>query len=215
MDTDMFDDVPPTLNPNVTSSITYSPSAPLTDLGFVPLDFYKEMPDTTLVPIPVEPQLPPATKTLTLEVLFETVDDGTNRAMFNQVTWNPPKVPAIFSALSLGPNATVEKAYGPGSFVVEYGDIVDLVIQNGDAGKHPFHLHGHKFQIVGRAEDYLSDDPEKNPKLVEGQANPIRRDTVQIPGGHSATLRLVADNPGVWLMHCEFRYRVFVCRGVN
>lgn len=57
-------------------------------------------------------------------------------------------------------------------------------------------------QIVGRSEDYTSDDPTLNPAIVEGQANPVRRDTVHIPSGHSATLRVVADNPGVWLLHC-------------
>jgi iron transport multicopper oxidase len=57
-------------------------------------------------------------------------------------------------------------------------------------------------QIVGRAQDYTSDDPALNPPVVEGQANPIRRDTVQIPSGESATLRVVADNPGVWFLHC-------------
>lgn len=58
--------------------------------------------------------------------------------------------------------------------------------------------------IVGRSEDYTSSDPELNPPIVEGQANPIRRDTVQIPSGQSATLRVVADNPGVWFFHCMF-----------
>lgn len=56
--------------------------------------------------------------------------------------------------------------------------------------------------IVGRSEDFTSSDPALNPPIVEGQANPIRRDTVQIPSNHSATLRIVADNPGVWLFHC-------------
>jgi iron transport multicopper oxidase len=56
--------------------------------------------------------------------------------------------------------------------------------------------------IVGRSEDYTSDDPALNPPIVEGQANPVRRDTIQIPSMHSATLRIVADNPGVWFFHC-------------
>jgi iron transport multicopper oxidase len=77
------------------------------------------------------------TKTISLEVLFDTMDDGTNRAMFNGVTYNPTLVPAMFSELTLGENATVESAYGPLSFVIEYGDVVDLVVKNGDAGKHP------------------------------------------------------------------------------
>jgi iron transport multicopper oxidase len=65
-------------------------------------------------------------------------------------------------------------------------------------------LHGHKFMIVGRSEDYTSTDPALNPPIVEGQPNPIRRVTVQIGGDSSATLRIVADNPGVWHFHCKF-----------
>lgn len=64
------------------------------------------------------------------------------------------------------------------------------------------HLHGHKFQIIGRSENYTSNDPALNPPIVEGQANPIRRDTIVIPSKASATLRIVANNPGVWFMHC-------------
>ena len=56
--------------------------------------------------------------------------------------------------------------------------------------------------IVGRATNYTSSDPTLNPPIVEGQANPIRRDVVGIPPLGSATLRLVADNPGVWFLHC-------------
>lgn len=56
--------------------------------------------------------------------------------------------------------------------------------------------------IVGRSTNYTSTDPTLNPPIVEGQANPIRRDTVHIPSMNSATLRVVADNPGVWLLHC-------------
>ncbi|KAG6872477.1 hypothetical protein C0995_009411 [Termitomyces sp. Mi166 len=205
MDTDMFDTVPDTLNPNVTSSVTYSSSAPLTNLGFV--DEYHDIDDLSLVPIEIIPQVP-ATRTIELEVTFDTMDDGTNRAMFNQITYNMPLVPAIFSELTLGTNATVATAYGPTSFVLDHLDVVDIVIKNGDAGKHPFHLHGHKYQIVHRAEDYTSNDPALNPPLVEGQANPIRRDTVQIPSMHSATLRVVADNPGVWFLHCHIEWHL-------
>jgi len=58
--------------------------------------------------------------------------------------------------------------------------------------------------LVGRAENYTSDDPALNPPLVEGQVNPMRRDTVQIPSMNSVTLRVVADNPGVWMLHCNY-----------
>ena len=55
--------------------------------------------------------------------------------------------------------------------------------------------------IVARSLNFS--DPTLDPPVVEGQANPIRRDTVQIPAGQSVTLRVVADNPGAWLLHCK------------
>ena len=64
------------------------------------------------------------------------------------------------------------------------------------------HLHGHKFQIVQRSTDYTSDDPTLNPPINETQTNPVRRDTVQVPAGEGVTLRVIADNPGVWFFHC-------------
>ncbi|TFK41495.1 Fet3 protein [Crucibulum laeve] len=207
MDVDMFDTVPDALNPNITSSITYDSSASLADSTTV--DEYHDVDDLSLVPIIKIPQ-PPATRTIELEVIFDTMDDGTNHAMFNQITYNSPLVPAIFSELSLGPNATNENAYGPLSFVLNHMDVFDIVVKNGDAGKHPFHLHGHKPMIVGRSTDYTSSDPALNPPIAENQPNPIRRDTIQIPSMHSATLRVVADNPGVWFFHCHIEWHLEV-----
>ncbi|KXN86655.1 Iron transport multicopper oxidase fio1 [Leucoagaricus sp. SymC.cos] len=205
MDVDMFDSVPEALNPNVTSSITYNSSASITNSGFV--NEYHDVDDVSLAPIQQIAQ-PRATKTIELEVIFDTMDDGTNHGSFNSVVYNSPQVPAILSSLTLGSNATVEQAYGPQSFVVNHMDVVDLVIKNADAGKHPFHLHGHKPMLVGRSQDYTSDDPTLNPPVEEGQSNPMRRDTVHIPSMGSVTLRVVADNPGVWLFHCHIEWHL-------
>ncbi|KAI0634793.1 Fet3 protein [Trametes polyzona] len=207
MDVDMFDTVPPALNPNVTSSITYDASKSLTDLGFV--DEYHDVDDLALVPVQAVP-LPPADRTIELEVLFDTMDDGTNHAMFNMVTYNSPLVPTIMSEMSLGENATVATAYGTNGFVLNHLEVVDIVLKNGDAGKHPFHLHGHQMQLVGRSQDYTSDDPELNPPLNNSQPNPMRRDTVQVPSMNSVTLRVVADNPGAWFFHCHIEWHLEV-----
>ena len=137
MDTDMFDTVPDTLNPTVTSSVTYDSSASVTDLGFI--DLYHDVDDMALVPLDVEPMLP-STKTISLEVLFDTMDDGTNRAMFNGQTFVNPLVPTVMSEMSLGPNATQPEAYGPFSFVLDHLEVVDIVLKNGDAGKHPLYV---------------------------------------------------------------------------
>lgn len=63
------------------------------------------------------------------------------------------------------------------------------------------HLHGHKFQIVGKQMDMSN--PNETSIINENQANPLRRDTVQIPGGGSVTLRFLADSPGSWFFHCH------------
>jgi len=36
----------------------------------------------------------------------------------------------------------------------------------------------------------------------------MRRDTITLPGGSSATLRIVADNPGAWLFHCHIDWHL-------
>lgn len=205
MDTSMFDRVPSTLNPNITSTITYSASANTTNLTTI--SSYTLVNDTSLVPFVALPA-PDPTDTLDLVFNFATMNDGTNHGYINDLVYNSPVVPAIISALTLGENATSQVAYGPYSFVYNYGDVIDLVVMNADTGKHPFHMHGYKMQIVNTATDYTSNDTSLNPPLVEGQANPMRRDTVTIPGGGSVTLRLIADNPGAWIFHCHIEWHL-------
>ena len=79
----------------------------------------------------------PADRTIPLEVTFDTMADGTNRAMFNGKVFSIPLTPAIMSAVTLGSNATVAEAYGPFSFVLNHMEVVDILLQNGDTGKHP------------------------------------------------------------------------------
>ncbi|KAG8216479.1 Fet3 protein [Butyriboletus roseoflavus] len=205
MDTTMFDKVPPTLQTNLTSSITYAAGQNITDIG--PVQNYYMTNDTALAPVDSIPQ-PVASQSIELEVVFQTMDDGTNHGTLNGYVYNSPIVPAIMSTLTLGENATTQEVYGPYSIMLNHLDVVDIVVKNNDKGSHPFHLHGHKFQIVNRAQQYNSTDPTLNPPLIEGQANPMRRDTITIPGGSSATLRIVADNPGAWLFHCHIEWHL-------
>lgn len=118
-------------------------------------------------------------------------------------------------------SSTGQTAFGELAFTLNHLSVVDFVVKNGDAGKHPLyvlsfisrhgvaglalhsHFHGHKFQIVSRGDDYTSANSTLNPPLKEGQANPIRRDTIQLLSMQTATLRFVADNPGSWLFHCH------------
>jgi len=63
----------------------------------MPLEFYQHTDDTLFVPSIIEPQLPPPDKVVELEVIFDTMDDGTNHAMFNSKTFNMPKVPTLLT----------------------------------------------------------------------------------------------------------------------
>src|ERR1700753_2824144 len=76
-------------------------------------------------------------------------------AALNDVSFVEPKVPTIFSALSLGGNATNPVVYGKNTnaLILKGGDVVEIILNNDDPGKHPFHLHGHNFQVISRSDD--------------------------------------------------------------
>ncbi|KAF8180286.1 Fet3 protein [Mycena galopus ATCC 62051] len=205
MDPSMFNTIPDTLITNSTASITYNPALPVTNFGTI--DAFPDVPDISLAPLKAVPA-PSPNHVITLQATFATMSDGTNHAMFNLITYNMPLVPAVLSELTLGNNATVAGAYGPTSFVLNHLDVVELVVQNGDTGPHPFHLHGHKFQIVQRSSNFSSNDPSVI--TTANLRNPLTRDTILIESGGSATLRFVADNPGTWFFHCHIEWHLEV-----
>ncbi|KAB5589735.1 hypothetical protein CTheo_6830 [Ceratobasidium theobromae] len=84
---------------------------------------------------------------------------------------------------------------------------VDLVINNLDTAiDHPYHMHGMTFWIV--AEGSGSITLEEADSISYNTTNPIRRDTHIIPAGTWAVLRFMADNPGVWFMHCHIDWHL-------
>ncbi|KAG1354571.1 laccase-6 [Cocos nucifera] len=85
--------------------------------------------------------------------------------------------------------------------VLEYGARVQLVLQ--DTGivsteNHPMHLHGYSFYVVGYGTGNY--DP-RTAKL--NLVDPPYMNTIGVPVGGWAAIRFVADNPGVWFMHCH------------
>ncbi|CAE6488885.1 unnamed protein product [Rhizoctonia solani] len=93
------------------------------------------------------------------------------------------------------------------SVVYESTGAVDLIINNLDTAiDHPYHLHGMTFWIVAEGSGTLSlEDAES---VSYNTTNPIRRDTHIIPASTWAVLRFVADNPGVWFMHCHIDWHL-------
>ncbi|KAL7410796.1 ferro-O2-oxidoreductase [Mrakia frigida] len=204
MDPRMFDVVPEELVLGISATISYSEANERVEGITKDVEEAPFFQDLVLVPLEVVSQAP-ADVSIEMEFGFETFSNGHNRGAFNKITYVSPIVPSIFTQFSTGDNATKSSTYGAQSptFVLNHGDMVELNIINTDDGQHPFHLHGHKFQVVHRSFDLSSDDPEINPPMVEGQANPFQRDTVMVPPGGSTAIRFRADNPGAWLFHCH------------
>ncbi|KAF7730288.1 hypothetical protein EC973_002531 [Apophysomyces ossiformis] len=91
------------------------------------------------------------------------------------------------------------------SYDIRYGDVVDLILQISpnatDTMAHPFHLHGHKFWVLG-----FGTDEYKASELNE--INPPYRDSMYLPQSGWLALRFKADNPGTWLFHCHIEWHM-------
>ncbi|VTO84015.1 unnamed protein product [Fusarium graminearum] len=193
MDTDLFDVLPEDLNWNVTGWLVYDQQKdlpePLIVHEFDPYD------DMDLVPYDDMARLPEPSKHIELDVVMDNLRDGANYAFFNNITYRAPKVPTLYTALTSGKEATNPQIYGTytHSFVLEKDEIVQIVVNNRDDGRHPFHLHGHHFQVLHRSEDDVGDFTGSE----EFAETPMRRDTVVVRGNGNAVLRFKADNPGL------------------
>ncbi|KAJ1727134.1 ferroxidase fet3 [Coemansia biformis] len=201
MDTDMFDNIPDTLNYNSTGLIEYSPSAPVKPSDVID---WSQFSDIDLVPLAKEPALG-FDVTYTLDVHFSQFTDALNHGTFNNISFVSPLVPSMFTALTMGDDARNAEVYGKQTnpHLVDHLQDVQLVVNNFDAGHHPFHLHGHTFQLIARGPAPY--DPTHNPRP---SAAPMHRDTVVIPSMEYVILRFRADNPGIWLFHCHIEWHM-------
>ncbi|KAK8679063.1 hypothetical protein V6N13_144534 [Hibiscus sabdariffa] len=87
--------------------------------------------------------------------------------------------------------------------VLPFNTSVELVMQDTSilgAESHPLHLHGFNFFVVGQG--FGNFDPNKDPAKFN-LIDPVERNTIGVPSGGWVAIRFVADNPGVWFMHCH------------
>lgn len=132
-------------------------------------------------------------------------------AFFNDITYVEPKVPTLYSALTTGADATNPKVYGYNSnaYVLEKDQVVEIVLNNNDAGKHPFHLHGHNFMAVWRsAENDGFWNPDNTSAISTFPSKPMRRDVLMVKPQGNFVIRFKADNPGIWLFHCHIDWHL-------
>lgn len=114
--------------------------------------------------------------------------------------------------MSSGATASNAEVYGEYThgFVLEKDQIIEIIINNNDPGKHPFHLHGHAFQAVYRSDEAVGYFNTTDVPVSEDQLSqiPMRRDTFTVRPNGNMVLRFKADNPGVWLFHCHIEWHV-------
>ncbi|KAI8364347.1 Cupredoxin [Radiomyces spectabilis] len=205
MDTGMFDTLPDDLQTNLTAPIYYDEShnnfASSEDIG---MD--SDFDDISLVPLLKESAVAPDHQ-VNLTFNFDVTTDGFNRGMFNELPYLAPNVPTLNTMFSMGDLATNAAVYGPQTIatVFKHLDMIELVLNNLDSGDHPFHLHGHVFQIVARGDGVYSGNTSDVQWVNE---NPVRRDTVMVPAESFTILRFRADNPGVWIFHCHIDWHL-------
>lgn len=174
------------------------------------IDSLNPVDDFLLTPVEKQPLFDDPDYQIVLNFTMDNLGDGVNYAFFNDISYTLPKVPTLYTVLSSGDLATNPAIYGSNTntFVLQYGEVIEIVLNNLDPGIHPFHLHGHTFQVILRSEGTDDDDnpvvyDPTNPNHTNFPSYPMVRDTVHANPNGYFVLRFKADNPGVWFFHCH------------
>jgi len=125
---------------------------------------------------------------------------------FNGVSFQLPPVPVALASW------TMKRTIPATMHMVDVNlhDGVLFIINNDGDMSHPFHLHGHKFFMIGVGPSYTKPSPF-NRLLHHKELNwkdPILRDSFQINSFSWAVLLFNADNPGMWLFHCHIEWHL-------
>ncbi|KAL7229071.1 hypothetical protein ACSBR2_007712 [Camellia fascicularis] len=114
----------------------------------------------------------------------------------------PGNPPIPFNYTGTTPK-NVQTNNGTKVYRLAYNDTVQVVLQ-GTAflapESHPIHLHGFNFFAIGRGVGNF--DPVNDPKKFN-LVDPVERNTLSVPTGGWAAVRFIANNPGVWFLHCH------------
>ncbi|XP_059454502.1 laccase-14-like [Corylus avellana] len=115
----------------------------------------------------------------------------------------PMQPPYYFNFTGDVGNNTIYPSLGTKALIVNYKDAVEIVYQGtnvGAAENHPMHLHGYSFYVVGTGSGNFN---RKTDSMSYNLIDPPEVNTVGVPKNGWVTIRFIADNPGVWFMHCH------------
>lgn len=156
----------------------------------------KDLPTKFFVPLNAI-TLPEPYKTFSMNVTFGPNSDNVTVGMINNQSYIPDfNYPTVTKILDkVNPNSFAADQV---PFIYdEPGGTVEIRLLNPNNLSHPFHLHGHTFQVLGIGDGNKVDESKLN------KINPLRRDTVTAPPLSWVVLRYAVDNPGVWVFHCH------------
>ncbi|KAG6769486.1 hypothetical protein POTOM_025125 [Populus tomentosa] len=132
--------------------------------------------------------------------LLQSYFFGQSNGVFTSDFPQNPTTP--FNYTGTPPNNTMV-SNGTKAVVLTFNTSVELVLQGTSilgAESHPLHLHGYNFFVVGQG--FGNYDPNKDPSNFN-LVDPMERNTAGVPAGGWIAIRFLADNPGVWFMHCH------------
>lgn len=190
-------------NLNQTGYLVTDSSAPTTSTDVI--NAFNVVDDSNFTNPDGQGPLGPVTQTIKLDFDFCFDNNSIPRACLNGKPYVEQDVPTLYSVATTGDSNTDPIIYGQiNPEIVEKGTIVELVVNNLDVALHPFHLHGHQFQVIERP----ASGAGTWPGTTTPAANPAFKDTITVNGNSYVVIRFEADNPGVWLFHCHIEWHV-------
>uniref|UniRef100_H3GSN1 Multicopper oxidase n=1 Tax=Phytophthora ramorum TaxID=164328 RepID=H3GSN1_PHYRM len=135
------------------------------------------------------------------------------------------KVPDVPPLLSIASGlTTADLPATANARAIELGKHIEIVLMNDVIEQHPFHLHSHVAWVVGSGFASAEDVYQNNlpaPKLKGAMVRDvytvppceIDENGVCVNVGY-VVLRIKADNPGVWMMHCHIEWHMGIGMGM-
>ncbi|TFK59556.1 laccase [Pluteus cervinus] len=184
----------------INSAILRYAGAPVADPTTTQVPSKNPLLETSLRPIDNQPaagtpQVGGADVSIALNMTFNTTTFLFN---VNGQTFVPPSAPVLLQILS-GKFAAQDLLPQGSVFTLPRNKVIEVNIPGGAAGSpHPWHLHGHNFDVVRsvNSTDY-------------NFLNPPHRDVVSTGvKGDNVTIRFTTDNPGPWILHCHIDWHL-------
>ncbi|ODV59615.1 uncharacterized protein ASCRUDRAFT_76977 [Ascoidea rubescens DSM 1968] len=214
IDKDMLDFIPDKLQLNYTNHLVYDNKIPVDNNQYYINDLSTHLNDFYLKPLDDIQIFDDYDYQIILDFEMDNLGDGINYAFFNNITYVQPKVPSLLTALT-APSHLVNNPsiYGSNTntFILKYNEVIEIVLNNKDSNRHPFHLHGHNFQVIQRSPAFDDDDNPVSYNESDHQPFPefpLIRDTVYVEKNGYLVLRFKANNPGAWIFHCHLDWHL-------